>query len=159
MILQWLESSVLGHLMRDTGPWTYAIVNLAHLLGIAALFGTVLLLDLRMLGLWRRLPLVTLTTIGAPLAGAGFMLAVTSGLGLLSANASDYVGNPFMLIKFPAIALGAANAVIMQRTAAWRALPHRQTTRAEDRTLAVLAAISLASWLTAVTAGRMVGYW
>ena len=48
--MTWLEGSTLGHLMRDTGVWTYAVVNLTHILGVASLFGAILVLDLRMLG-------------------------------------------------------------------------------------------------------------
>ena len=42
----WLQASALGHLMRDSGPWTYAIVNLAHIFGIATLFGAILILSI-----------------------------------------------------------------------------------------------------------------
>jgi hypothetical protein len=36
-LMAWLEASALGHAMRESGPWTYAIVNLAHILGVSAL--------------------------------------------------------------------------------------------------------------------------
>ena len=45
---KWLQGSALGHFMRESGAWTYAIVNLAHILGVASLFGSVLVLDLRL---------------------------------------------------------------------------------------------------------------
>ena len=62
-LLVWIEGTGLGHAMRESGPWTYAIVNTSHILAVAALFGSILVLDLRLLGLWRRVPL-------APLASA-----------------------------------------------------------------------------------------
>ena len=37
--MAWMEASTLGHFMRESGPWTYAIVNLAHILGLATLWG------------------------------------------------------------------------------------------------------------------------
>ena len=37
--LAWLESSMLGHAMRNSGVWTYGVVNLGHILGVATLFG------------------------------------------------------------------------------------------------------------------------
>lgn len=145
--------------MRETGGWTYAGVNLAHIIGIAMTFGAVLLLDLRLLGLWRQVPLAPVATIAAPMVRAGFLLAAVSGVALLSANATEYVGNPFLLIKFPAMGLGVANALLLQRTSAWRAIPGRDLTAGEQRQLAWLAAVSLACWTTTVTAGRMIGYW
>ena len=65
-VLAWLESSALGMFMRGSGPWTYPVVNLIHILGVATLFGAVLILDLRLLGVWRRAPLPPITTAAAP---------------------------------------------------------------------------------------------
>jgi hypothetical protein len=157
--LSWLQSSALGLAMRESGPWTYAIVNLTHILGVASLFGAVLILDLRLLGAWRRTPLAMVTRPAVPVAAFGFTLAAASGVCLLATNAVEYLDNPFLAIKFPAIALGFANAVILRRSAAWRAREARDLSRSEERQLAVMGGISLASWLTAVTAGRMIGYW
>ena len=55
-ILNWLEASALAEFLRGLGIWTYGLLNLAHILGIASLFGAVLVLDLRMLGLWKTIP-------------------------------------------------------------------------------------------------------
>ena len=56
----WLEGSALGQLMRTAGVWSYGVVNLVHILGLSTLFGSVLVLDLRLLGAWRRVPLTAL---------------------------------------------------------------------------------------------------
>ena len=77
--LAWLQSSALGMFMRGSGPWTYPVVNLIHILGVATLFGAVVILDLRLLGVWRRAPLPAITTVAAPVAMAGFGLAAASG--------------------------------------------------------------------------------
>jgi hypothetical protein len=63
------------------------------------------------------------------------------------------------LVKFAAIGFGLLNAVALRRTAAWRALATRRISRTESRQLALMGGVSLVSWLTAVTAGRMIGYW
>lgn len=145
--------------MRESGPWTYAIVNLAHVLGISTLFGSILVLDLRLVGVGRRVPLDALSSAVVPVAATGFVIAATTGVGLLATKATEYVGNPFLVIKFPAIALGLINAVVVRGTAAWRAHRSRDLTKAEERRLAVLGAVSLMCWLTAITAGRMIAYW
>jgi hypothetical protein len=157
--LAWLQSSALGMFMRDSGPWTYPIVNLIHILGIATLFGAVLILDLRLLGVWRSSGLSSITTVAAPVAMAGFTVAACSGVCLLAANALEYEENPFLLLKFVAIGLGLLNAIAVRRTAAWRAHTTRELSHSEVRQLAILGGASLVSWLTAVTAGRMIGYW
>ena len=158
-VLAWLESSPLGIFMRGTGPWTYPVVNVIHIFGVATLFGAVLVLDLRLLGAWRRAPLRPITTIAAPIAMAGFALAATSGVCLLAANAVEYENNPVLLVKFLAIGLGLVNAVVLRRTAAWRAHTTRVLSPSEARRLKLMGGVSLVSWLTAVGAGRMIGYW
>ena len=157
--LAWMQSSALGVSMRQSGPWTYAIVNLAHLLGVSTLFGSVLILDLHLLGLWRRVPRVALSRATVPVAQVGFAIAVTTGAALLSSNATEYIDNPFFAIKFPAIGLGLINVWLLSRLPAWRARGERQLSRREDRQLAVMGGISLGCWLVAVSAGRMIGYW
>ena len=118
--LGWLEGSALGEFLRSSGVWTYGVINLAHIAGVATLFGSVLLLDLRLLGAWRALPLVTLTRPTVPLAAVGFVLAALAGVCMLCFNAGEYIGNPFLLIKFPAIGLGLLNALVVSRLPAWR---------------------------------------
>ena len=145
--------------MRNAGVWTYGIVNLTHILGIASLFGAVLVLDLRLLGCWRSVPLSSIARPTVPVATAGFIVAATSGLFLITTNGSEYVGNPFLLIKFPAIALGLVNVGILSRVPAWKARDTRALTAAEQRQLSVFGAVSLVCWLTAMGAGRMIGYW
>jgi hypothetical protein len=157
--LAWLQSSALGEFMRSSGPWTYPVVNVIHILGVATLFGAVLILDLRLLGAWRRASLPPITTVAGPLAMAGFAVAASSGVFLLASNALEYEDNPFLLIKFSAIGLGFANAVALRRTTAWRAHASRELSGSEARRLALMGGVSLVSWLTAITAGRLIGYW
>jgi len=158
-VLAWLQSSALGTFVRGSGPWAYPIVNLIHIVGIATLFGAVLILDLRLLGVWRSAPLSAITAAAAPVAMAGFALAAASGVCLLAANALEYEDNPFLLVKFSAIGLALANAVALGRTAAWRSHTTRDLSPSEARTLALMGGVSLISWLTAIAAGRMIGYW
>jgi len=157
--MAWLEGSSLGHAMRDHGVWTYGVVNLTHILGVSALFGSVLVLDLRLLGAWRQVPLVSVSNTTLPIARVGFAVAATSGLGLLATKATEYVGNPFLLIKFPAIAIALINVMVIARLPGWKARTVREANERERKQLAIAGAVSLLSWLTAVSAGRMIGYW
>src|SRR5689334_23036533 len=146
--------------MRESGPWTYAIVNLTHILAVSTLFGSVLVLDLRLLGVWsRRVRIADLASAVMPVAMTGFVIAVATGAAMLATKATAYVDNPFLLIKFPAIAIGVINAAVLNCTRTWRELRMREPSPAERRRLAMFGAVSLVSWLTAVTCGRMIAYW
>jgi hypothetical protein len=154
-----MEQSWLGHVMRESSLWTYPLVNLAHVFGIAALFGAVLAIDLRLLGCWRRIPLAPIAAVATPIAAAGFAVAALTGVGLLATKATEYAGNPLLLVKFPAIALGLVNVALLNRLPAWRDRQTRALSSADERQLAIAAFISLSSWTAAITAGRLIAYW
>ena len=145
--------------MRGAGVWSYGVVNLVHILGVATLFGSILVLDLRLLGVWARVPLGAVATPAVPLAIAGFAFAALSGTCLLATNATTYVGNPFLLIKFPAIALGLVNVAVLNALPAWKARATRAPDERERFQLRASGGASLVCWLTALAAGRLIGYW
>jgi hypothetical protein len=157
--MAWLEGSALGHAMREHGVWTYGVVNLIHILGVSSLFGAVLVIDLRLLGAWRKVPLPAITQPTVPIATIGFIIAASSGICLLATKATEYVGNPFLYIKFPAIGLGIINVVILNFLPAWKERSVRGASPREESQLRIAGGISLLCWLTAITAGRMIGYW
>ncbi len=157
--MAWLQGSAIGHAMRESGVWTYGVVNLVHILGVASLFGAVLVLDLRLLGFWRKVTLPAISRPTVPVAAAGFVIAALSGICLLATKATEYVGNPFVYIKFPAIGLGIANVVALNSLPAWKQHRIRELSAREQSTLALFGGISLFCWLTALSAGRMIGYW
>ena len=157
--MAWLQASPLGHAMRESGVWTYGVVNLVHILAVSSLFGAVLVLDLRLLGLWSKVPLPAISGPTVPVAAAGFAIAVVSGVCLLATKATEYVDNPFLYIKFSAIGLGILNVVALNSQSAWKQQRSREFSSRERARLAVFGGISLVCWLTAISAGRMIGYW
>jgi hypothetical protein len=149
----WLEASLVARALKS-GPWVYPLVNLAHLLGVALLFGAIAALDLRLVGLWPDTPVPVLARATVPVAGAGLALALLTGPALLAVRATEYVENPFLWMKFGAVALGLANLAAGHRSAGWRSRG-----AGGGRRLALAGAVSLAAWLAAVSAGRMIAYW
>jgi len=158
-LLAWLESSALGEAVRGAGVWSYALINLAHILGVATLFGSILVLDLRMLGAFRRTPLAVISVPTIRLAVTGFTIAALSGLSLLATNATEYTRNPFLPVKFSAIFVGLVNVLVLRALPAWRQRHSDTLPRGQRIQLAVSGGISLAAWTTALSAGRMLGYW
>jgi hypothetical protein len=159
-LMAWLETSALAEFLRGLGIWTYGLLNLAHIIGIGSLFGAVLLLDLKLLGLWPSIPAASLIRPTVPVAAFGFVLAALSGIMMLSFNTTEYHGNPFFYIKLPVIVLGLVNIAIINRLAAWRrAAAGLPSEPGDQRMLAIFGALSLLIWLTVVSCGRMIGYW
>jgi len=158
--MAWLEASALAEFLRGLGIWTYGLINLAHVLGISLLFGSIALLDLRLLGAWRNIPVATIARPTVPLAATGFVLAITSGIMMLSFNTTEYHGNPFLYIKLPMVVIGLINVAIVTRLPAWRrAISGAIAEPADGIFLNIAGALSLLIWLTVIVCGRMIGYW
>jgi hypothetical protein len=148
----WLEASLLARALK-VGPWVYPLVNLAHLLGVALLLGAIAVLDLRLVGFWPDAPVAPLARATVPVAGAGLALALLTGPALLAVQATDYAANPFLWLKFGAVAVGLANLAALHRSAAWRGGGGGR------RRFAVAGGVSLLAWTAAASAGRMIAYW
>ncbi|MBK1697193.1 hypothetical protein [Rhodovibrio salinarum] len=134
------------------GRWSYATVSALHILGIALLVGGILPLDLRLLGFWRSVALQSLAAILTPMAVAGLLLAISTGVLLVSVRPLDYAGLPVLWAKLTLIGLGAAGAL------AFRLRVGRDPERASRR-LRVLAALgSMTAWLGALACGRLIAF-
>jgi uncharacterized membrane protein len=159
-LLTGLEASALGEALRGSGVWTYGILNLVHVLGIGMLLGAVLILDLRLLGVWRDIPLRSVAAPTVQLSAAGVLVAMVSGVLMLSVNGADYVGNPFLYVKLPLLGVALLNVLAVQRLAAWRRMRAGAAADPGDhRLLAAVGGVSLVLWLAIVVCGRMIGYW
>jgi hypothetical protein len=157
--LAWYEASALADFVRNSGPYTYGIVNLFHVFGIALLFGAIFVLDLRLLGAWKSIPIKSLAKPIIPVAGAGLVLAIVSGVMIASVQATEYYYNPFFPIKLIALFFGILNVAALHSSAAWKAMETADLTGAGRVRLAIGGAVSLGCWITVITAGRMIGYW
>lgn len=150
-----LEASGFSFMLRDS-TWIYPLANLGHILGLSLLVGPIVALDLRLLGIGRRVvPVAALSRTLTPLAIAGLALQVLSGLLLFTADASALVSNPVFRIKAALLVLGVANAIAFRRI--WRhALDdwdHSPPTLGR-----LQAALSILFWIGVAISGRLIAY-
>lgn len=152
-----LEATALAQALRHS-VWAYPLVNAAHLLGVALLFGAIVPLDLRLLGLWPSVPVFPLWRVLTRTAAWGLVLAMTFGSLLFVTAASDYVASGLFLSKMIVVAVATANAVAL-RVIADVAVSRIGATRGKPPGYARIAGgFSLLAWLTALILGRLVGY-
>ena len=149
-----LQESALGHAMRSS-PVLYPAVEILHIIGFVVLVGSILALDLRMLGLGRAIAIAPMAQLLLPLSRFGFLLAISMGFLLFSADASHVVRNPAFQAKLLLIAAALVNVVIAHR-GPWRrvALWHGEAPAGAK----VTALVSLLLWLGVVCAGRLIAY-
>lgn len=157
-LLTAVEQSAVAELLRFW-RWAYPLTNAAHILGIALLFGAILPLDLRMLGLWRSVPLPLLARVLVPMAGTGLGLALLTGPLLFSVDPFKYASLGVFWLKLLLIAMAVLNLLLLHRSTAWR-----QTINAAGSVqpvpprLCAHAVISALGWLLVIFCGRLIAY-
>lgn len=150
----WLQGTALAQDLRAS-TWLYPFVNLAHVIGIALLFGAITVLDLRLIGVWRSAPIALLARPLVPVAAAGLAVALATGPLLFIVQAVDYAANPLLYVKMAAIAVGIVNIILLHRWPTWRS----EESEHAATWLRVSGIVSFVSWLGAVAAGRLIAYW
>jgi hypothetical protein len=151
-----IEASALGVAMRQW-LWLYPAVEVVHLAGIALLVGSILVLDLRLLGFSRTLPVRRLAAHVLPWTIGSFALILPSGLAMFVAHAGDLIANPVFALKMSLILAAGLNAAVFHAgvfrgAAAWDV---GATPPAAARTAA---ALSLVLWLSVIACGRLLAY-
>jgi len=149
-----LEASPLGLWARGSAVG-YPLANLAHLLGLVMLIGGIGVLDLRLLGLFRRLPAGVLAQSLIPVAAAGLALMILSGVVMFAADAGPLARSPLFRWKLALIAAALANVAVFH--ALWRRRDARWSGGVPPAARLVAAA-SLGLWLAAATLGRLIAY-
>jgi hypothetical protein len=160
MIEQWpaaLEATELAATLRNS-VWSYPLVNAAHILGVALLVGSIVPLDLRLLGAWRSVPLPPLWRVLTRIAGAGLVLALIFGTLLFITRATEYTASNLFISKMVVVTLGTANALALRMM--WPAYVSEMTSTdgKPPARLRLAAGMSLVTWLTALILGRLIGY-
>lgn len=155
--LQRLHDSPIASAIRENAnafPW----IESTHVLAVTLVFGTIVIVDLRMLGYpahrkgVRRLILDML-----PFTWAAFLLAVVTGGLLFASNAVAYANNGQFRWKMLMILAAGANMAIFHMTA------HRRIADWDEAVptpaaVRVSGATSLILWVVVIVLGRFVGF-
>ena len=149
-----LQESALGHAMRSS-PALYPAVEILHIIGFVVLVGSILALDLRLLGLGRAIAIAPMAQLLLPMSRFGFLLAISMGFLLFSADASHVVRNPAFQSKLLLIA-AALVTVVIAHLGPWRRMALWGTEA--PGSAKVTALLSLLLWLGVVCAGRLIAY-
>jgi len=155
-----IEASSLGVAMRQW-LWLYPSVEIVHLAGIGLLFGSIAVLDLRLLGFSRTLSVRRLARHVLPWTAASFALIVPSGLMMFTAHASDFIQSGVFVLKMGLVLAAGLNAALFHtitfRTVdVWDSEEMRKLPPPPSARLA--GALSLALWISVIACGRLLAY-
>jgi uncharacterized membrane protein len=150
-----IENSALATWIRESSSlWAYPTILFLHTIGLGFLVGLNAAIDLRILGVARRMPLSPMETFYRVM-WAGFWVNALSGTALLIADATTKLTNPVFYIKMGFVTLAVVNMVWIRR----RVFRNPDIDRAPVVGLGrALAMTSLFFWAGAITAGRLMAY-
>ena len=153
--LNLIEQTALSQWIRESGSiWAYPTILVTHTMGMAVVAGLSGMIDLRLLGLWPQMRIKPLERL-YPLMWWGFMINAITGTMLLIGDAATKLRNPDFYFKMILIAI--AVVVLRKMRTSVFGNPNVDTTPLgpDARNLAW---VSLACWLGAITAGRLLAY-
>ena len=155
-----LEASGLGQAMRQW-LWLYPAVEIVHIVGIGLLFGSIVVFDLRLLGLARDIPVKRLARHVLPWSAGSFLLIVPSGLLMFTAHATEFIDSEVFVIKMLLIMAAGVNAALFHtitfRTAdVWDSEEMRKLPPPPSARLA--GGLSLLIWISVIACGRLLAY-
>jgi len=140
-----LEGFWLAQAMKYS-TWLYPTIETVHIWGVGMLFGSVVLMDLRVLGLGKAVDYSALSRLGIAVSLLGFSLAVLTGSMLFITHAADLIASRLFILKMCLIFLLITNAVLLRI---------RVVINAATKVQAV---ISLVGWAGVIGLGRWLAY-
>lgn len=149
---EWCDASWLGTTVRDS-LWAFPVLESIHLLGLSLLGGSLLIVDLRMLGLGLiRQPIAAIAEDARPWLLRALGVMALTGVPLFFSEAVKCYWNPSFRVKMVALPLALAYTfLVKQRVARAATLDTTARTR-----LAALGSITI--WFTVAAAGRWIGF-
>jgi hypothetical protein len=151
-MLRWIRETPLGDAMRET-PGLFPACEIAHFVGLCLLMGVMIVVDLRILGMFRQASYSSVLKL-LPLAVAGFAINLISGICFIACNPFLYFTNPAFFVKLALIGLGGLNALwfTFAEHKLIAGLPSEAAAPAPAR---IMAAASLIMWTLVLLAGRL----
>lgn len=155
--VDWLQATPLSTTIRES-DWVFPAIESVHVIAFVIVVGSILVVDLRLLGLAsRRRGAAELTEQLLPVTWTAFLVAAVAGVLLFIAKPVTYTANAFFLGKLVLLALAGVNMaafhLFVHRSLATLAPGGREPMAAKLSGLA-----SLALWIGIVACGRWIGF-
>lgn len=150
-----LSQAVRGDLGFE---WLFPIVETVHVIFLALVFGSIAMVDMRLLGLTSRDSLVSrLSREVLPWTWIAFILAATSGTMLFMSKAQSYFYNREFDLKFLFMFLAGINMIVFH-FGIYRKVGSWDSTIPTPNGARVAGAVSLLCWSLVIVFGRWIGF-
>jgi hypothetical protein len=160
-VLLGLEGSAVARHVREA-LWLYPVVEIVHIVGFVILVGSAFVLDLRLLGRLRALPIADAVHTLPRWARRSLILVVPSGIILFIVDATTLAANPAFQLKLALLAAAGINAAVFHRFAFRGVDPVRddawQARAALPLPARVAGFFSIVLWISVIASGRLIAY-
>ena len=154
---QALEDSPVGQYIQAS-TWAFPTIECLHVVSIVTVIGTIVVMDLRLLGVAsKESPVTAIERDTLRLTWGAFVVAMITGALLFVSKAVDYMVNPFFLSKMVLIFLAGVNMAVFH-VFTWPSVGTWDSDRAAPRSAKIAAGLSLGLWVTVVFVARAIGF-
>ncbi len=153
-MLDWLATTEYSQWVRESWGWALALT--IHAFGNAVVVGLVLIMAMRLFGLFRTIPYTALPKL-FPFIWVAIVFQVFSGFTLWMSKPGRYVKDGVFDIKFSLVCIGVILLVYFQRTIT-RQSPQWQADGKVSGAGIRLAAAAALCWAFVIIMGRLTAY-
>jgi len=150
-----LSSTSLSHAM-SMSPVLWPIMEMLHFIGLALLIGGAGLIDLRLMGAMKSVPLSAVMQV-RKWAVLGIVINVVTGLLFFIGAPGQYVSNKAFYYKLLFLAVAIVNILIFETRQGTRMLT-LTAGQATPASFKIAGAVSMGSWLMVLYYGRMLPF-
>jgi hypothetical protein len=155
--ISYFENSALADNIREN-DLLFPLIESVHVLSICLVVGSILVVDLRLLGLASiRRPVSGVSSGILPLTWGAFAVAVASGSLLFISNATKYLQNGYFVAKILLILAAGLNMAIFHGISA-KDLPRWEHESAPPLPARLAGGLSILLWVSVVACGRWIGF-
>ena len=157
-VLQLIYDSATGTAIRES-TFLFPYIECLHVLAITLVFGSILVIDLRLLGFTSRNRRISeLMNEFLPYTWGSFLFALISGGLLFTSHAVEFGHNPYFLLKMGLLVAAGLNMALFHRLTVpgislWDELPRLPISAK------CAGAVSLLLWVGVIFSGRWIGFY
>jgi hypothetical protein len=151
-----IEALAFARAMREQ-LWLYPAVEIVHIIGFAILVGSIVMFDLRVLGLSKAISVRALSRHLLPWSLGALVLIVPTGFLMFSAHAADFIANRAFQVKMALLLSAGINAVIF-RTGPYQSVSSWDTQVTAPLGARISVLVSIVIWFSIIACGRLLAY-